>query len=43
MRDAIAVESDHKPLARAGIVAWQKVAAQAKYIGVFDVVDLRVE
>lgn len=34
------IEDDHNPLTREEVKAWQKVAAEASHIGVFEVVDL---
>jgi hypothetical protein len=34
------IEDDHKPLTQEEVKAWQKVAAEASHIGVFEVVDL---
>lgn len=37
---ASGIEDDHKPLTQEEVKAWQKVAADASHIGVFEVVDL---
>ncbi|WP_144141185.1 hypothetical protein [Paraburkholderia sp. BCC1884] len=34
------IEDDHNPLTQEEVKAWQKVAAEASHIGVFEVVDL---
>lgn len=40
MMVASGIEEDHKPLTQEEVKAWQKVAAEASHIGVFEVVDL---
>lgn len=40
MMVASGIEDDHKPLTQEEVKAWQKVAADARHIGVFEVVDL---
>lgn len=40
LRMANAIAEDHNPLTAEEVQAWQRVAAQASYIGIFDYVDL---